>query len=189
MQEGRKILQYPSYGQSLGGATTDNNVGWSNPDANGYSAVTGVTCPTGQQTCHGRCACVVHELKRQANPSEREFRRWCADTSVEQTVNPHVHMRVLPGRSAWICRTTYSTAALAASPATPLLRCALAACACASPAWHHAPHMVGAAWMLSPAPLANLQCRRYRSQMLTPRMLLAPTRQTKLPVCWLGRQS
>ncbi|CAL8464012.1 g3547 [Coccomyxa elongata] len=58
VKEGRKILQYPSYGQSLGGATTDNNVGWSSPDANGYSAVTGVTCPSGQQTCHGRAECV-----------------------------------------------------------------------------------------------------------------------------------
>ena len=55
-QEGRKILQYPSYGQSIGGAAVDTNVGWSSSDANGYSVVPGVTCPVGEVVCHGRYA-------------------------------------------------------------------------------------------------------------------------------------
>ena len=56
VQEGRKILQYPRYGQSIGGAAVDNNVGWSNADANGYSVVEGVTCAAGEVVCHGRYA-------------------------------------------------------------------------------------------------------------------------------------
>ncbi len=103
------------------------------------------------------------------------------DMLVEETLVLNVHIHMLPGRSAWIFRTTYCTAALAACPATPLLRCVLAACVCASPAWHHAPLMGAAAWMLNPAHQASLQCRQCRSQMSTPRMSLALTRQTRLP--------
>lgn len=56
----RHLSQYPTYGKSIGGATVDNNVGWSNPDAQGYSEVPGASnlqCAAGTQDCHGRGIC------------------------------------------------------------------------------------------------------------------------------------
>jgi len=50
-------MQYPTYGKSIGGATVDNNVGWSNANAEGYNAVEDVQCAAGLTQCSGRGIC------------------------------------------------------------------------------------------------------------------------------------